>query len=553
MPWWRTSERAAAWAIIARELRVEARNQSNYLLRLLGAAGLTVLFSSLMSGQPVVSASLSTQLFASVHSLILAGIWVVGPLLTADSLSRERREGTLGLLFSTTMTARSIVLGKGFVHMVRALTLWFAALPIMIVPFLLGGVTWLDVVSALGLEACAILLALPAGLVASSLTRGSFPTILLAQLISFSLAMLFHLGLGRLIVMYIVSLAPGGTLNFALRNLLECSLTFSLGIGGEGGWSRIFRSIAPGADRIWLSLLAEMVLLSALGFVLLLSLASWRTEKTWREQPPSARQMKRRKVWLTPRFWLAEFRQRKARHLDRNPLAWLQQYSAGRRASKLGWYCLILSANSILILSPEPWMYFGVVEIWLAILLSLHMTVVAAWSFRRELESGVLELLLVTPVTVTEIVYRQLCGFWSKFFGPLVLFLVMYKWIIYRDIGNETPFHMGSFVALNFVTAPIIGLCLATRFWNFAAVFGIIGFFTLGLPLLGPELGAGLIDRLTSLELPWFFSVHAWPPEHSPDLGGLTRLGQIAMAMLAISLLHRNLSQRTFALGRSIT
>ena len=53
-------------------------------------------------------------------------IWVLVPLLVADCLSRERREGTLGLLFLTPLTANDIVIAKGLSHGLRAVTLCFA-------------------------------------------------------------------------------------------------------------------------------------------------------------------------------------------------------------------------------------------------------------------------------------------------------------------------------------------------------------------------------------------------------------------------------------------
>ena len=130
-------------------------------------------------------------------------------MLTADSLSRERREGTLPLLFSTSLTARGIVLGKSFVHMVRALTLWLSALPMLIVPFLLGGVTWLDVFSALILQACSLLLALSAGLLASSLTPRLALVLLLAELLAAAFCIVLLFGVGSVVMTHLTPLMLG--------------------------------------------------------------------------------------------------------------------------------------------------------------------------------------------------------------------------------------------------------------------------------------------------------------------------------------------------------
>ena len=90
--------------------------------------------------------------------------------MSADCISRETREGTLGLLFLTPLTAMGIVIGKGLVQVFRAFTLWLAVLPVLIIPCLSGGVTSGDIYSALTIEFCVTLLCLSAGLLA--LVRG---------------------------------------------------------------------------------------------------------------------------------------------------------------------------------------------------------------------------------------------------------------------------------------------------------------------------------------------------------------------------------------------
>jgi len=52
------------------------------------------------------------------------------------------REGTLGLLFLTPLRPQDVVIAKGFAHGLRAMTLWLAVIPTLIIPFLVGGVGW---------------------------------------------------------------------------------------------------------------------------------------------------------------------------------------------------------------------------------------------------------------------------------------------------------------------------------------------------------------------------------------------------------------------------
>src|ERR1043166_7386622 len=109
--------------VIARELRTSARHPFTYYLRGLGAGALLVA-SGLFGLQHSFGPTLGGLLFGNLHFTLFWAIWILVPLLTVDCLSRERREGTLGLLFLTRLHASDIVAAKGLVHGLRALTLW---------------------------------------------------------------------------------------------------------------------------------------------------------------------------------------------------------------------------------------------------------------------------------------------------------------------------------------------------------------------------------------------------------------------------------------------
>jgi len=67
------------------------------------------------------------------------------------------------------------------------MTLWIAVLPVMVIPFLLGGVADTDVVSALCIQLTSIVLALSAGLLASVCLKsemGHRPGVLVAAYFS---------------------------------------------------------------------------------------------------------------------------------------------------------------------------------------------------------------------------------------------------------------------------------------------------------------------------------------------------------------------------------
>lgn len=92
-------------------------------------------------------------------------------LLTADTISSEWREGTLGLLFLTRIRVLDVLLGKLASIGIAALSALLALLPVLMVPVLAGGVTGGEAVrKALGLLD-SLFLALVVGLVCSAAER----------------------------------------------------------------------------------------------------------------------------------------------------------------------------------------------------------------------------------------------------------------------------------------------------------------------------------------------------------------------------------------------
>jgi ABC-type transport system involved in multi-copper enzyme maturation permease subunit len=157
--------------VVQRELREGARRPVNHRLRFLSAVVGTVLLWILVINYDAPVRELGGYLVGWLNTVVLGLIFVIAPGLTADCIAREKREGTLGLLFLTPLNAGGIVAGKALVAALRAFTLWLAVVPILIIPFIGGGVTWFDALSALSLEFCAMALCLAGGLLASSLAR----------------------------------------------------------------------------------------------------------------------------------------------------------------------------------------------------------------------------------------------------------------------------------------------------------------------------------------------------------------------------------------------
>ena len=196
------------WPLIERELRTQSRLARTHWIRWAGAVGLLLgtasylidripspspawVFTTLsINGLPVVGPpaelgrldrwaqafdgfeNQGNLLLAPMNSLVLVAIWLLVPFLTADCLSWERRQGTLGILLLTPLRAVDVVFAKFVVHGWQAVWVYLAGLPILMIPLMIGGVTPIDALYVILMNTSAILMGLSAGLVASSLWDG---------------------------------------------------------------------------------------------------------------------------------------------------------------------------------------------------------------------------------------------------------------------------------------------------------------------------------------------------------------------------------------------
>lgn len=129
-----------ALPIIERELRVAARNRETYWSRSGVVLGLGLLWIPGWLGTFGTATELNTFVF---NGMLWAGFAVscLACLFTADAISRERREGTLGLLFLSRVRVADVLLGKLGSSGFKGICMLAAFLPMLIIPVLAGGVT----------------------------------------------------------------------------------------------------------------------------------------------------------------------------------------------------------------------------------------------------------------------------------------------------------------------------------------------------------------------------------------------------------------------------
>ncbi|WCJ59619.1 ABC transporter permease subunit [Fontisphaera persica] len=166
--------KAMVWfPIERRELLVFSRRPATYSRRLLvPVAVLCVVFLIFRSeGARLDQHEQGMYIFHTTAWITFFYALLSGFVLTSDCLSKEKREHTLGLLFLTDLRSFDIVLGKLVSHSIVALSGLVATLPLLMLPVLMGGITFRQVWQMAATLLCTMLLSLAAGLFASSLFR----------------------------------------------------------------------------------------------------------------------------------------------------------------------------------------------------------------------------------------------------------------------------------------------------------------------------------------------------------------------------------------------
>lgn len=257
------------WPLAARELNAWSQRPLTRRLRLgavLIAAGIVVLCFAMTSASPLDMAS---AIFWGVSWLLFAWCAVAGAVLTADCLSRERRLGTLGLLFLSNLNGVDVVLGKAAAAVAQSFSVTVAVLPVLALPLLLGSLTW-----------------------------GQFVRMAVALVVTqvWSLAIGTWVSSGhhdgRKAVL--TTLAVVGSI--LVGPYLAAQLT---GAVGQPGLADIFRIVSPlalafaAAEGVWATGVGAVAFIRSLWVVsatalISLMLASWRLQRTWNREAPDS-------------------------------------------------------------------------------------------------------------------------------------------------------------------------------------------------------------------------------------------------------------------------
>ncbi len=394
--------------IVERELRAASRRSSTFgmRIRIAGAAALGVAACALAS-LIAPSVSFGPSLFWGLSGVCMVYCVFAGRLMTADCLSREKREGTLGLLFLTDLNGFDIVLGKLAATSLNGFYVLIAVLPFLAVPFLAGGMTNGELWRMALVLVSTFIFSLTVGIFASSISRDQ------RRAMGANLLLLLALTLGP------AAVAGGIFMANHLPPIQE--LCYPCPVYAFIQCADKQFAVSPG--NYWWSL-ATTIDLTVILTLLACHTAprSWKDRFTPRPLPQKAKQpsesLRQSGSNIAPPF--------RRRLLNNNAYLWLA--SRPQRKVFYVWALVILVGCWWLL----PYFFFPSIKVdagyalagMLNLALKLWITVEAGHQLAEDKKSGAFELLLTTPMTMREIVRGQWLSLRRQFLGPLVTAIV---------------------------------------------------------------------------------------------------------------------------------
>ena len=382
---------------MARELRVQARRSATRWVRLgIGFAGVLLGVAPLLLAGPMRRTATTGQ--PVFFGMIVIGLAVcLGACLAAAAgLSAERREGTLGLLLLTRVRPLDLLLGKFGSGGLTSVLALLSLLPVFMIALLAGGVTggeaWRSALALLN----GLFLALAVGLFAAASAPDPGKAI-------------------RRAVWLLLAIQVVPPVLYALNRAWLCSAPspcFALYKAGDLAY-RAAPGVYWGALIVqhllgWGLLMGAGVRLRRSGF----DSGSWAGELGAQGAPVLA----------------AVDSQRRPQPLDcDNTIPWLVRRQRGIRAA-------FWSAALVGILHPGMFFFHQPAftlpsALWFTAVPTMVVGVVSgcliAWGasrfFLESRQSGLLELLLTTPLGRERVLAGQLRGLWGLVAGPLVV------------------------------------------------------------------------------------------------------------------------------------
>ncbi len=411
--------------IAERELRVASRRAGTYWLRffVVGALIAIASWAFLVTGR-LQPQKVGKILFYTLTGGVMFYSWLAGLRFTADCLSEEKREGTLGLLFLTDLRGYDVVVGKLLANSLAVFYCVLAVLPVLAIPLLMGGVEVAEFARLVIAIVNTLFLSLCAGMLASAACSSARASV------SWTLMLLLVVSAGGPVL---------GMCEWWLRHW-QGSYRFGFLVP-----SPVFNYFA-GVDDLYkrgmsAGYIASLVSVHLIAWLFLI-LASLIVRRTWQDKPATAEGMQLRGAMQNIFEGDANERNKfRTRLLNQNPFYWLA--TKPRQRAVWTWTPLVIGAVAWvwgLWKIGSDWFNPGMYATTVIILGVTFKGMISAESARRMLEDrkiGAMELLLSTPLTVKEIVRGQRLALQRQFQFPIIVFLVVSFILLFAGAGHH--------------------------------------------------------------------------------------------------------------------
>jgi len=396
--------------IVEREMRVAARRRGTYRTRMVNAGLATLAFFVCFIASLVdPSISFVKSLFWGLSGLCMLYCLAAGRLMTADCLSREKREGTLGLLFLTDLKGYDVVLGKLAATSLDGFYGLLAMFPLLAMPLLAGGMTNGELWRMALVLVNTFLFSAAIGLFVSSVSRDE------RKAMGANLALLLLLA-GAPPAIYGAMTSFKGTIPTQDGWFYSCPV-YSFWKCEDARYVTFHRDF-------WYSILATFLLT-----LMLLGLACWLVRRSWQDKPARARAIWEKRE--SDSRWWREGRVEKAgafrkRLLDRNAYFWLAArpyLKASHVWAAMGLAGCFWAFTSWIIGHIEELANIAFALL-VSAMLKLWITTEAGRQLAQDKKAAAFELLLSTPLTVRDIIRGQWLALRQQFLGPLAVAVV---------------------------------------------------------------------------------------------------------------------------------
>lgn len=437
--------------IFNKELREMARRKRSYGLRfgylalLLSILGLTWLiltedlrYYNGLAARAQRQAEMGKVFFAVFTIFSISAMHLIGPVLTSTAIGSERLRRTFDVLLMTPISAWQLVWGKLFSRLLTALTLIGLSLPVLAIVRLLGGVELEDMFGAIMLATSVAISSAAIGLVLSCWIKRAWAVILLAYIIQGLIFGLFPMLLGVLLLQLNYGSSRMNSMwVFQWIGYVNPLLTATLKIEAPRGMFGLSWTVASVVQLVWGALL---MLLAASVVRRIGKREAGEGANTKPALPPLAVPTLNPEPVHTgptpPPLPYASVKVRPpdtARGVGDNPVLWrewrrpllprqwMRVLAGTMTVGLLLLSYLVFSLDSNLLDDEE--LHIGYAFVFHTLLL-LMSVVLSATAVATEKESDTWTLLIVSPVTGSQVMWAKFVGVMRRMFWPWTIVLL---------------------------------------------------------------------------------------------------------------------------------